>query len=190
MKKPLCIELYNKKWCSILPNTSSPPFLHDHTTLSFSPEATSTFSTLAKHHEDTNSSPPAPHFLKIIFIPNNYHLTPSTLHTSILNSDGLFFIQYTPEDTFKSQWFLVHINHTETLQLQMDLETTCDYYVTFLSRHSSDNILYDVEARWFPLWYAYVLDKKFFLFMEQSIYWDLLENQNLSNIFFGRILFT
>ena len=51
------------------------------------------------------------------------------------------------------------MNHSETLQLQMESETTGDYHVTFLLRHPSDNNLYDDEARWWSLWYEYVLDK-------------------------------
>ena len=42
----------------------------------------------------------------------------------------------------------------------MKLETTGDYHVTFLSRHPSDNHLCDDNARWWPLWYEYILDEK------------------------------
>ena len=44
----------------------------------------------------------------------------------MLRSDGLFFIQYTPEDTLKSRWFVVQINHDETLVLNIKLKTTSD----------------------------------------------------------------
>ena len=43
--------------------------------------------------------------------------------------------------------------------MQLDSLTTGDYHVTFLSRHPSDNTLCDDAARWWPLWYEYVLDK-------------------------------
>ena len=158
LQKPLSIELYNEKWFSHPPNTSSPPFLYDHATLSFPPADPSPFPTLAKLHEDTHTSPPTP-LLEDIVSSHDYPLTPSTLHKALSNYNGLFFIQYTPEDTFKSRWFLVQINHFETLQLQLDSETTGDYHVTFLSRHPSDNTLCDDAARWWPLWYEYVLDK-------------------------------
>ena len=46
LQKPLSIELYNEKWFSNPPNTSSPPFLYDHATLSFPPADTSPFPTL------------------------------------------------------------------------------------------------------------------------------------------------
>ena len=39
----------------------------------------------------------------------------------------------------------------------MKLETTGDYHVTCLSRHPLDNYLCDDNARWWPLWYEYIL---------------------------------
>ena len=145
LKEPLSIELYNEKWFSPPPKTSPPPFFHDHATLSFPPAATSPFPTLAELYDDTHTSPPT-QFLENDCVSNDSPLAPSTLHKSISNSNGLFFIQYTVEDTFKSRWFLVQINHSETLQLQMNPETTGDYHVTFLSRHPSYNTLCDDEA--------------------------------------------
>ena len=41
LKKALNIDLYNEKWFSKLPATSSPPFLHYYATLLFPSEATS-----------------------------------------------------------------------------------------------------------------------------------------------------
>ena len=148
LKKPLSIELYNEKWFGHPPKTSPPSFLHEHATLLFPPAATSLFPTLAKLHEDAHTSPPTP-LLEDDLVSNNSPLTSSTLHksTSI------------PEDTFKSRWFIVQINHFETVHLQLDPETTGDYNGTFLSRHPSDNNLFNDEARWWPLWYEYVLDK-------------------------------
>ena len=40
-KEAISIELYNKKWLNKPPATSSPPFIHDHDTLSFPSEAIS-----------------------------------------------------------------------------------------------------------------------------------------------------
>ena len=77
----------------------------------------------------------------------------------ILRLDGLFFNQYTSEDTLKSQWFLVQINHDETLALNMKPETTDDYHVIFLSHHPSDNHLCDDNTRWWSSWYEYVVDE-------------------------------
>ena len=101
LQKPLSIELYNEKWFGHPPKTSYPPFLHDHATLSFPPAETSPFPTLAKLHKKYA-------YLSTNPLENNvgsYNslLTPSTLHKAISNSNGLFFIQYTPEDTFKSR---------------------------------------------------------------------------------------
>ena len=96
--------------------------MHDQATLSFPPAENSPFPTLAKFHKDTHTSPPTP-LLEDNVVSHDYPLTPSTLHKALSNSNGLFFIQYTPKDTFKSRWFLVQINNSETLQLQMDSET-------------------------------------------------------------------
>ena len=78
------------------------------------------------------------------------------MHNSLPNSDCLFFVRYIPENTVKANWFLVQINHAETLTLEMDSKTTGDYHVTFLSRHPDDGKLCDDKARWWPLWYEYV----------------------------------
>ena len=132
--------------------------MHDHTTLSFPPAATSPFPTLARLHEDTHTSPPTP-LLEDNVVSNDSHLTPSSLNKSISNCNGLFFIQYTSKKTFKSRWFLVQINNSETLQLQMESETIGDYHVNLLSRHPSHYTLCDDEARWWPSWYEFVSDK-------------------------------
>ena len=33
--------------------------------------------------------------------------SPLVLHKALVNTDYLFFIQYTPENTLKTRWFLV-----------------------------------------------------------------------------------
>ena len=70
----------------------------------------------------------------------------------------MFFIRYTPEDTFKQRWFLVQINYDETALLKMTSETTGDYHVNFLARHLDDKHLCDENARWLPEWHEYKLD--------------------------------
>ena len=87
------------------------------------------------------------------------------LHNSLTDSDGLFFIQYFPENTIKSCWFLVQINHIETEIFNMDSKRTGDYHVTFLSRHPNDNNLCDDNARWWPLWYKYKMIRMVYLSM-------------------------
>ena len=72
--------------------------------------------------------------------------------------DCLFFIQYIPEDTTKPRWFPVQVNHYETKILKMDSLRTGDYHVTFLSRHSADNQLFDDVSHWWPEWHEYYLD--------------------------------
>ena len=56
-------------------------------------------------------------------------LSPLILHNSLTNCGCLFFIQYLPENTIKSCWFLVQINHIETELLNMDSKSTGDYHL-------------------------------------------------------------
>ena len=77
--------------------------------------------------------------------------SPLTLHNSLPNSDCLFLIRYIPENTLKKNWFLVQINHAETITLKMNSKTTYDYHVTFMSRHPDDVKLFDDKACWWPL---------------------------------------
>ena len=42
----------------------------------------------------------------------------------------------------------------------MKAQKTGGYHVTFLSCHPCDNYLCDDNARWWPLWYEYIMDKK------------------------------
>ena len=145
LKKALNIELHIEEWFSKPPATSPLPFLYDHATFSFPSETTSPFPTLVKLHEDTHTFALTPLLDDSTDIDSSPPL-PSSLHRIILRSDGLILIQYTPEDTLKSRWFLVQINHDEILALQMKPETTGDYLVNFLSRHLCDN-----NTRWWPL---------------------------------------
>ena len=71
----------------------------------------------------------------------------------------MFFIRCTLQDTLKSCWDLVQINHEETDELHMNPRTTGDYHVIFLSRNTSDNHLCDDNSHWWPLWYECILDK-------------------------------
>ena len=138
--------------------TISPPFKHDYATLFFPSTVPTPFSNLSNLHVKTNTSPPEP-LIEYVDTNGCSPPTPAILSHSLLNSDGLFFIRYTPEGTLKSRWFLVQINHEETQVLNMNPRKTGDYYVTFLSRHTSDLHLCDDNSRWWPIWYEYVLDK-------------------------------
>ena len=83
--------------------TFSPPFKHDHATLSFLPAIQTFFSSLSNLHHETNNSPPLP-LLENVNDDNRSPPTPATLYKSLLHSGGLFLIQYTPEDTLKPCW--------------------------------------------------------------------------------------
>ena len=72
------------------------------------------------------------------------------LSKSLSTSDGLIFIRYTLEDTFKQRWFLVQIDHVESTILNMQPDTTCDYHVAILERHPDNKHLCDDKTRlWF-----------------------------------------
>ena len=98
------IELYNENWFGAPPKTIYPPFKHDQATLSFSSTVPTLFPNLSDLHLETNTS---------LHEPLTEHLdtddcsppTIAPLSHSLLNSDGLFFIRYTPEGTLKSRWF-------------------------------------------------------------------------------------
>ena len=96
------IELYNEKWFGAPPNTISQPFKHDHFTLSFPSIVPTPFRNLSVLHEETNTSPPVP-FIENIDTDDCSPPTPTALSHSLLNSDGIFFIRYTPEGTLKSR---------------------------------------------------------------------------------------
>ena len=152
------IELYNENWFGAPSKTISPPFKHDRATLFFSSTVPTPFPNLSDLHVETNTSPPEP-LIECVDTDDCYSPTPAALSHSLLNSDGPFFIRYTPEGTLKSRWFLVQINHEENQFLNMNPQKTGGYHVTFLFRHTSDCHLCDDNSRWLPLWYEYVLDK-------------------------------
>ena len=101
--------MYNETWFGTPSPIFFPPFKHDHVTLSFPLTITTPFPSLSNLRHEINSSPLLP---LLGNVDDDYcsPLTLKSLHKSILHSDGLFFIQYTPEDTLKSRWSLVQIN--------------------------------------------------------------------------------
>ena len=147
LSKPLNIELYNDTWFDKPPRTSQPLFDYTHPTLALQDDTPSPFISVSDLHANTNTIPPSP----VIDTSDTTILSPPSplvLSKSLSTSDGLFFIRYTPEDTFKQRWFLVQVNHVETSILNMDPATTGDYHVTFLARHPDDKHLCDDRARW------------------------------------------
>ena len=152
LSKSLNIELYNETWFDKLPRTSKSLFDYDHPTLAF-PECPSTpYPPLSDLHAETRT-PYAPPLIEQTDTDILPPLSPLLLFQSLSNSHGLFFIHYTPEDTFKQRWFLVQINHEEATLLKMEPKTTSNYHVTFLVRHPNDKNLCDDKARWWPEWH-------------------------------------
>ena len=111
LKKPLNIELYNEKWFGTPPSTFSPPFKYDQATISFPPAITTSFHNLSNLHHERNPSPSLP-FLENVDDDDSSPLTPTALHKSLLYSDDLFFIQYTPEDPLKPRCFWYKLTWT------------------------------------------------------------------------------
>ena len=158
LSKPLNIDLYNKTWFDKPPRTSKPLFEYNHPTLAFPECSPSPFPSVSDLH-DVSKTPYVPP--SIDQFPDTdilSPLSPLVLFNSLPNSNSLFFIRYTPEDTFKQRWFLVQINYEETALLKMNPETTGDYHVNFLARHPDDTHLCDDKARWWPEWHEYKLD--------------------------------
>ena len=138
MKHGLINHLENPNLCSsmIIPLLLFPNALHHH------------FTSVSDLH-DASKTPCVPP--SIDQFPDTDILTPLSplvLFNSLSNSNGLFFIRYPSEDTFKQRWFLVQINYDETALLKITPETTGDYHVNFLSRHPDDTYLCDDKARW------------------------------------------
>lgn len=125
-------------------------FKYDHPVLTFTECSTSLFPSVFDLH-DVSKTPCVPPLIDqlpttdIIF-----PLSPLVLFNSLSNSNGLFFIRYPPEDTFKQRWFLIQINYDETTLLKMTPETAGDYHINFLARHLDDAHLCDDKARWRP----------------------------------------
>ena len=81
-------------------------FGYDHPTLDFPDYSSTPFPPLSGLHAETRT-PYAPPLIEQFDTGSLYPLSPLVLFISLSNSNGLFFIRYTPEDTFKQQWFLV-----------------------------------------------------------------------------------
>ena len=131
--------------------TFIPPFTYKHVTLPLP------FLSLVELHKDTNKSSPK------LFLEDTDHFvsapySPLFLHKSLVNTNYLFFIQHTPENTLKPRCFLVLVNHEETANLKIDALHTGNYHVNFLSRYPNTNHLCDNIIRWRLEWYVYQLD--------------------------------
>jgi len=146
LSKPLNIVLYNEKWFDKLSRISQPLFDYNHPTFSFPEPQLTPFTSLLDLHTkvDTISSSPL-----IEKSDTDIHSPPFpfVISKSLSISNGLFFIRYVREDTFKQRWLLVKIIHEETTILNMQPETTSDYHVTFLERHPTDKNLCDDKTR-------------------------------------------
>ena len=135
-----------KKWFTKPIPTSVPPITYNNDTLQLSEDSNLTFLSVSDLLKEKNTCPQ-----KRLLEKEDYSLspTPSTviLHNSLTNTDCLFSIRYTPENTLKLCWFLVQINHAESNFLNTDSKPTSDYHVTFILRHPKDSSLCDEKAR-------------------------------------------
>ena len=144
------IELYNAKWFTKLVPTTNSSVSYDHDTLQFPDKSTLPFPSVLDLHTETKTCSP-----KLLLATEDYSLppppSPLKLHNSLADSDGLFFIEYLPENTVKFCGFLFQVNHIETVILNMDSKRTGDYRVTFISRHPNNTNLCDDKTRWWLL---------------------------------------
>ena len=157
LKKALHIKLYNEKWFDKPLHTSIPPFRYHHRTLGVSTKSVSPFPTVVELHNDTDTCPPTP-LVESINDTLSSPPSPPILHASLNKTDCLFFIHYLPVDIVKPRWFLVQVNHIETMILKMNPSTTGDYHVIFLSLHPDDNHLCNDASRWWPEWHEHSLN--------------------------------
>ena len=98
----LNMELYDDTWFDKPPRTSQPFFDDNHPTLAFPDDTLSPFTYVSDLHTNTNTIPPSP----VIDTSDTNIISPTSplvLSKSLSTSDGLFFIRYTPEDTFKQR---------------------------------------------------------------------------------------
>ena len=129
MSKPLNIKIYIETWFDKQPRTSQPLFGYNHPTLALTDPHLTPFTSLSDLHAETNKIPPSPLIEKSnldIFSPPS----PLVLSKSLSTSNGLFFIHYTPEDTFKQRWFIVQVKPVDTTISNMLPDTTGHYHVT------------------------------------------------------------
>ena len=106
LKKSLHIELYNEKWFSKPISTSAPPIMYQHDTLRLPNDIPLSFPSVSDLHMETKTYPSTP----ILEKDDDFWTSPPsplTLHNILNRSDCLFFVRYIPENTLKSNWFLV-----------------------------------------------------------------------------------
>ena len=95
LKNPLNIELYNEKWFGAPPKTISPPFKHDHATLSFPSTVLTPFCNLSDLHDKTNTSPPAP-LIECVYTDDCSPPTPAALsHSAPQLGWSILYLVYT-----------------------------------------------------------------------------------------------
>ena len=102
LSKPLNIDLYNETWFDKPPRTSEQLFDYNHPTFAFPEPQLIPFTSLSDLHAETESIYPSP----LIEKSDTDILSPSfpfVLSKSLSTSDGLFFIHYNLEDTFKER---------------------------------------------------------------------------------------
>ena len=107
-------------------------FDYNYRNLVFPKPQLTPFTSLLDLHAEIETNCPSPLIGKcdtsIISPPS-----PIALFKLLSISDGLFFIRYTLEETFKQRWFLVQINHVETVILNVQPESAGDYHVILLA---------------------------------------------------------
>ena len=137
----LHIELYNEKWFNKPVPTKDSSFTYNHDTLKFLDKFLLPFPSVLELHNETNTCSPKP-----LLATEDYSLSPPpsppTLHNSLTDSDCVFFVQYLPENTVKSCWGLVQINHIETEILNINFQRVHVITMLRLSRDIQTIIIF------------------------------------------------
>ena len=75
-------------------------------------------------------------------------------HNDILQSkDRLFFINYTPQRTLRSWWYLFQVDLAGTPESNPNPKEQGIYYCMILAKHpENQGKIYEI-SRWWPEWY-------------------------------------
>ena len=147
------IELYNNTFFSvtgqqmITPRSDKPSTSIDQ--LAFTPHTAPTFPSIKELFKSSNHKIPEPEIQRHTTESTNTLQINDTLHAKI------FFIQYTPENTFKRRWYLIQIDIPSTIEINPDYLQNRNLWCIFLAKHPSDCNKSDEFSRWWPDWYRY-----------------------------------
>ena len=148
LKKISNISLHNSKFYSSTPSTVSLNFDYSNKILTF-PENSgiSHYLSMKVIHSNAGTNlttiiPMSSPFTTVIYF------APSKWHTHIQSCSTLFFVQYIPDNTISSRWFLVQVLPVTKYFSDDTWINTGMYRISYLVRHPADQFLPDDLTRW------------------------------------------